>query len=462
MSLVTTQESRIDELSEYVANTRFRDIPEEVIAQSKKMLLDTLGAIVRASSKRYEAGNILAKFAKNLGGKPQATIINRGFRTNLVNAALVNGTFGYYCDVESHHVQAIAHVAAVIVPTSLALSEAYGLSGKDLLTALVVGYDVETRVSNALDPNQLYKRGFHPSCVAGCFGATAAAGNLLKLSKEKQRLAFGLAGCQASGLLAWATDYTENSRPFQMGIAARNGVTSALLAREGFGAPPSIFEGKNGMFNAFSDKPEPQRLVEDLRSRHTIMEAAFKLYSCCAFIHPGADALLSLMEKNNLGHGDISEITLRFPKPGASIIDNNELKSHNAQYILPILAVKREVNIEDILYERRTDPEISRLSKSTKLVYDEELGPVFPEKYTSIVILKTKDGSTFEEKVVDAKGTPENPVGLEVIEEKFRRLTKGELSKANMEKCIEVVNGFEKQRNVTSLIRLISGTTRKS
>ncbi len=458
VALVTEQESRIDELSEYAASTRFRDLPEEVISQSKKMLLDTLGAIIRASSKRYQAGNILSKFAKNLGGKPQATIVNRNFRTNLVNAALVNGTFGYYCDVESHHVQAIAHVAAVIVPTSLAITEAYGLSGKDLLTALVVGYDVETRVSNALDPNQLYKRGFHPSCVAGAFGATAAAGNLLRLSKEKQKLAFGLAGCQASGLLAWATDFTENSRPFQMGLAARNGVTAALLASEGFGAPPSIFEGKNGMFRAFSDKPEPARLVEDLRSRYTIMEAAFKLYSCCAFIHPGADALLSIMEKNDLCSEDLSEIILRFPKPGAGIIDNNELKSHNAQYILPILAVKGEVNIEDILYERRSDPEINRLSKATTLVYDEELGPVFPEKYTSIVVLKTKDGRSFEEKVVDAKGTPENPVGLDVIEEKFRRLTKGELSKARTEKCIQLVNAFEKQRTISPLIHLISGS----
>lgn len=450
--------SRIDELSEYVANTRFNDIPEPVVTQSKKMLLDTLGAIVRASSKRYQAGNVLTKFAKKMGGRPQATIIKRGFKTNLVNAALVNGTFGYYCDVESHHVRAIAHVAAVIVPTSLAIVEAYGLTGKDLLTALVVGYDVETRVSNALDPNQLYKRGFHPSCVAGSFGATATAGNLLRLNKEKLKLAFGLAGCQASGLLAWATDYTENSRPFQMGLAARNGVTAALLVSEGFGAPPSIFEGKNGLFNAFSDRPQPEKLVEDLGTRHTIMEAAFKLYSCCAFIHPGADALLSLIDKNNLRHEDIAEIVLRFPKPGAQIIDNNKLKSHNAQYILPILAVNGEVNIEDILHERREDPEINRLSRSTTLVYDEELGPVFPEKYTSVVILKTRDGRSFEEKVVDAKGTPENPVSLEVIEEKFRRLTRGELSKTKIEKCIEIVNGFEKQRTLTSLIKLISGS----
>jgi 2-methylcitrate dehydratase PrpD len=453
----SVQYSKIDQLCEHVVRTRFHDIPKDVIEQSKKMLLDTLGALIRASSKRYPAGKILTKFAKDQGGKPVASIINRGFKTNLVNAALVNGTFGYYCDVESHHVEAVAHVAAVIVPTSLAISEAYGLSGKDLLTALVVGYDVETRVSNALDPTQLYKRGFHPSCVAGCFGAAAAAGSLLKLNEERQKMAFGLAGCQASGLLAWATDHSENSRPFQMGVAARNGVTAALLARDGFGAPPSIFEGKNGLFNAFSDGPKPERLVEDLGKRFTIMEAAFKLYSCCAFLHPGADALLSILQNNNVNHKQIAEIALRFPKPGASIIDNNELKSHNAQYILPILAVNGEVNIEDILFERRSDPEINRLSKNTRLVYDEELGPVFPEKYTSVVIVKTKDGKTFEEKVEYAKGTPQNPVGFDIIEDKFRKLTARELSKAKVEKCIVTVKEFEDLAKITPIINLIKG-----
>ncbi|MFI5420492.1 MAG: MmgE/PrpD family protein [Nitrososphaerales archaeon] len=457
MSTKSVQDSRIDQLCEHVVHTRFRSIPKDVIEQSKKMLLDTLGAMIRASSKRYQAGNILTKFVKEQGGKPLASIIQRGFKTNLVNAALVNGTFGYYCDVESHHVEAVAHVAAVIVPTSLALSEAYQLTGKDLLTALVVGYDVETRVSNALDPTQLYKRGFHPSCVAGAFGAAAAAGSLLKLNQNRQKMAFGLAGCQASGLLAWATDQTENSRPFQMGLAARNGVTAALLAREEFGAPPSIFEGKNGLFNAFSDRPKPKRLVEDLSRRFTIMEAAFKLYSCCAFLHPGADALLSIIRQNDLDHKQIAEITLRFPAPGASIIDNNELKSHNAQYILPILAVFGEVNIEDILFERRTDPEVNRLSKNTHLIYDEELGPAFPEKYTSVIVVKTKDGKSFEERVEYAKGTPQNPVRFGDIEDKFRKLTARELSPAKIEKCITTVKEFDKLQTITPLINLIKG-----
>ena len=382
----------MDSLSEYVARTRYDDIPSEVVEQSKKVLLDTLGCTVRATSRKYPASRIVTKFVETHGGKREATTIGRTLKTDAINAALANGIMGYYCDIESYHPESITHVAAVVVPTALALTESRNLTGKDLLTSLVVGHDVETRVSNALGPAALYKRGFHPSAVAGCFGATAAAGNLLRLSVTQQDKAFGLAGCQASGLMAWLTDQTENSRPFQMGVAARNGVTAAMLAESGFGAPIDIFAGKNGTFRAFTDSPRPERLLENLGKQFTIMESAFKLHSCCAFLHPGADALFSLLSKYHLKHTDIDRIHLHFPKHGAATIDNNDLKSHNAQYILPVLAVNREVTIDDILVERRSDPEINRLSKNTDVIHDEELEPLFPLKYTSVVILQTRDG----------------------------------------------------------------------
>jgi len=252
-----TRRLHIDRLSEYVVTTQFEDIPRSVVEQGKVILLDTLGAIIRAASDRYSAGRMLLQFVKDLGGKKESTIIGPGYKTSAVNATLVNGTMGYYCDIESHHAESITHVAAVLIPTVLALTESNGLGGKELLTSLVVGYDVETRVSTALGPSALYARGFHPSAVAGCFGATSAAGNLLRLSSDQQKMAFGLAGCQASGLMAWETDHTENSRPFQMGIAARNGVTAALLAKKGFGGPPDIFDGRYGIFGAFTDNPQP-------------------------------------------------------------------------------------------------------------------------------------------------------------------------------------------------------------
>src|SRR4029453_11583262 len=173
-----------------------------------------------------------------------------------------NGTLGYYCDIEPHHVGAILHGPAVIVPTRLAVGEKVRADGKRVLASIVLGVEVATRVSYAFDPVALYDRGFHPSAVCGAFGAAAAAGYLFRLSPERQAVALGLAMEQASGLLALARDPTQQPRPFNPGLAARNGTTAACLARLGFGGPPTPFEGKYDAFTAFSGSAHTDALLD--------------------------------------------------------------------------------------------------------------------------------------------------------------------------------------------------------
>src|SRR5439155_11659453 len=173
-------------------------------------------------------------------------------RTSCVNAALANGTLAYACDIEPLHAAAIVHAPAVVVPAALAVSEAVRADGKRFLGAMVVGIETAGRVAAALDPVALYGRGFHPSAIAGAFGAAAAAGRLFRLRTERQAIALGLALQQACGLLAWATDPTEQSRPLNPGLAARNGTTAAYLARLGFGGPPRPFDRPYDAFTAFS------------------------------------------------------------------------------------------------------------------------------------------------------------------------------------------------------------------
>lgn len=436
-----------------MSSTRYEDIPSEVITHAKKVVLDTTGAIVRAASRRYTAANILSRFALDRGGNAEATLIGQGFRTDVVNATLVNGTFGYYCDVESILPETISHPAAVIFPTVLALAESRGLSGKDLLRAFVVGYEVQARVILALGPSALYERNFHPSAVGGAFGAAAAAGSLLGLDTKKQALAFGLAGCQACGLLAWETDASEHSRPFQMGLAARNGVTSALLAEKGFGGPPNIFEGKYSIFQSFTARAHPEKLAGDLGRKYYILDTLFKRYSCCGFILSGADGLLSIINKNKLTHEGIVGIDLHFAKEGAHIIDNNSLKSHNAQYILSVLAVNGEVNIDDILEDRTKDAPIKRLSENVKVVPDDI--PDFPRKHSSVVVVKTKDGKSYTENVDEPKGTPTNPLTEGELEEKFLRLTRTEMLNDQAHATIEKVNSLDKVGDIHELTRLL-------
>lgn len=447
------------QLAQRIAAFRFRDLPPEVVTQAKLYLLDTVGAMLVASSPRYPASRLIMEFVRRLGGVPESTLIGQGLRTSCVNAALANATLGYYCDIEPHHGGAILHAPAVMVPTSLAVGEKEKADGRRFLTAMVLGIEVACRVSYAFDPVALYKRGFHPSAICGAFGAAAAAGRLFRLRPSRQAVALGLAMQQASGLLAWADDPTEHSRPFNPGLAARNGTTAAYLAHLGFGGPPAPFEGKYDAFTAFSGTANPDALLADWGRRFHLLELAYKLYSSCAFTHPGLDALLGLAADEQLTAADVERIVLRFPKNGAHMIDGNPLKSHNAQYILPVGLVFGRVMIDDILKNRSRHPEVARLSAGMRLVHDPSLDARYPERYTSVVEITTRDGRTLSRRVESAKGTPENPLTPDEVRTKYRRLTAGVIPAARAQAILALLDRIDREADVTRLAGLLRART---
>ena len=161
------------QLADRLAAFRLKDVPGEVVAHAKLMLLDTVGAMLAASNPKYSATRILVDFAKRLGGRPESSLVGQRFKTSCVNASLVNGTLGYYCDIEPHHVGGILHAPAAMVPASLAVAEKERAGGRQFLGAMILGIEVTCRVSYALNPVALYNRGFHPSAICGAFGAAA-------------------------------------------------------------------------------------------------------------------------------------------------------------------------------------------------------------------------------------------------------------------------------------------------
>ncbi|MFC1915022.1 MmgE/PrpD family protein [Chloroflexota bacterium] len=444
-------------LAGFCSAFNFRALPEPVVECAKKIVVDTLGAMLAASPAHYSGSGIITEFARAQGENPEATIIGRDFGTSSVTAALTNGTLAYYCDVEPHHTESIMHAAAVVIPSALAVGEKEGCDGRSFLTAVILGIDIACRVSIALNPVTLYERGFHPSSLAGCFGAAAAAGNIMKLDSRQFVNTIGLTSTQASGLLAWSSDDTENSRPFNPGIAARNGVTAALLSKMGFGGPLGVFDRKMkyNVFRAFSQNDDSTALTDRLGEHFYIDRLAIKLYSCCAFLHPGLDGLLDIMEKHDLAAEDIAGITLRFPKSGAAIIDNNPLKSHCAQYILPVAAVNKQVVIDDVLLDRRTEPAIARLCRQTRLLYDEELDKGYPEQYASIVEVTLKNGEIHSQRVDWPKGHPNNPLTRAEWEAKFRRLVAPIISPERSTEIIAMVNRLEEIANIAELAELL-------
>jgi 2-methylcitrate dehydratase PrpD len=443
------------QLADRLATFRLKDVPRDVIDHAKLILLDTIGAMLAASNPKYSATRILVDFAKRLGGRPESSLVGQGLTTSCVNASLVNGTFGYYCDIEPHHVGGILHAPAVMVPTSLAVAEKVGGSGRQFLEAMILGIEVTCRVSYALNPVALYNRGFHPSAICGAFGAAAAAGKLFRLKTPRFGIALGLAMQQASGLLAWASDHTENSRPFNPGLAARNGTTAAYLASLGFGGPPTPFEGKYDAYTAFSGERHPEALLGEWGKRFYVPEFAYKLYSSCSFTHPGLDALLSIARQHTLAPGDVQAIVLRFPKSGAHMIDNNELKSHCAQYILPVGLVFGGVTIDDILEDRLRHPEVARLRAATRMVADPELDGGWPEVYASIVEVTTSDGRRLSARVDHARGTMENSLTPGEIRQKYLSLAATVTTPAHAEEIADAVQQVDRSSDIARLAGLL-------
>lgn len=438
-------------LVRFVSETSLDDVPDPVVERSKLVLLDTVGSLLAASDDEFDPGRKLAAFVEEAGGRPQCSVVGYDARTSPENAALANATMGYFCDLDAHHVEAITHTPAVTVPSALAAGEREAATGEEFLLATILGVEVSTRVSLALNPDSLYEQGFHPTPISGCFGAAMAAGKLFGLDAPGLANALGLAQTQASGLLAWKEEPTESLRPFNPGIAARNGVTAARLATHEFGSPVDPFDGDYDVFRAFSNGREHvEALLDGLGERYTITEHAFKQYSSVAFSHPGLDALLEIVAEHDVEPAEIRRIEIRFPATGAELIDGTDLNSHSLQYVLAIAAIEGEVLIDDVVADRGDEPAVRRLMDAVEVVRDEELDHLFPERYTSIITVETAEDS-YTERIDHAKGTRENPFDRGDIEAKFRKLTAPTTSEDDRERIVETVTAIEDLDDVNDL-----------
>ena len=413
------------EFARFIAEFRRETLPGAVLSYARRVVFDAVATLAAATHPSVGAAAILSRFAVANGGGGKCSLFGQERRTDPVTAVLFNGTLGYAADYEPHHPEAILHPVAVMLPVALALAEDREITGSDAMAAVVLGCEVTYRVSMALGPRALYDRGFHPSAVAGCFGAAAASAYLLRLDKEACQRALGLAALQASGLMAWQDDATENARPFQMGMAARNGLTAALLAGAGFGSPDRVFDAGHTVFGAFSTDPRPERLLQGLGdSWDGFTGLAIKPYASVSFLHPALDALEYLVDTHGPRAEDVVSIDLRFANGGAHCIDDNPLKSHSAQYILPVRLVTGRNSYLDLFDDmRRRDPEIARLSRSTTVTRDRgEFDRTFPDRYSGEVTLTLTDGSQLRARRDTARGYPDAALSDDALHDKFRML----------------------------------------
>jgi 2-methylcitrate dehydratase PrpD len=353
-------------------------------------------------------------------------VIGTGQRTSAPWAALANGTAAHAVELDDVTTESSLHPGVAVIPAAVALAQELGAAPQRLLEAIVLGYEVTMRVGNALNPASAYARGFHPTGVAGVFGAAMAACHLLDLDVNQRAMALGIAGTLASGSLEYLADGAWTKR-LNAGWAGHAGITAAFLARAGFVGPLSVFEGRLGVLHAYSDAALPDRLLADLGDPLQVMRVSIKPYACCRYNHGLIDCMLQL--RSQFSVADVARIRLGVLSGGAVLVADPISQKRapvgvvDAQFSAPYAAAAALVfgcgDIGVYAPDCLADPEVRRLMALTDCYRDPSLDAEYPRRWPAAAQVELKDGRVLSTRVEFATGEPENPVSREALVAKF-------------------------------------------
>jgi 2-methylcitrate dehydratase PrpD len=291
-------------LAKFVATHPSRGWNDAVDHEAHRTFMNWVGCAVGAA--RHESAEAALAAVKMLQPAPQSSVLGRGDKVDMASAALVNGITSHTFDFDDTHLKTIIHPAGPVASALLALAEVTGGSGRELVDALVLGIDVSCRIGNCIYPEH-YDRGWHITGSTGPLGAAAACARLLKLDEKRTAMALGIAASQPIGM---REQFGTMTKPFHPGAAARAGLTSALLAKNGFTASPKAIEAPRGYAQVVSPKCDWSEITGELGQRFEISFNTYKPFACGIVIHPTIDAAAQLRARG-VKPGDVERVELR-------------------------------------------------------------------------------------------------------------------------------------------------------
>jgi 2-methylcitrate dehydratase PrpD len=456
------QEHATRDLARFGALLRFDNIPREVVERMKSSVLDSLGCCILGATLPWTRK--VAELADMEGARPVASMIGFGRKTSAALAALVNGTAGHAFELDDIHKESILHAGTLTMPVGLALLEERGKgSGRDLITAMVAGYEIAARVGNGATLD-LFLRGFHPQGTTGAFASASSAAHILGLEPARFQHALGIAGSLGSGLMA-AQEGAMVKR-LHCGHACQVGIHAARLAQNGFTGIPDIVEaGYGGFVSSHSGKPDPGRLANGLGTTWETLKVGYKPHASVTSIHSALDALREILHGNRLGAGDIAEIEIGV-SPMTYVHCAWEYKAQgvtaaqmNLFYGMAVIALEGVAFTEQYTEKRLQEPRILDLIKRQRAYVDQEIEALGPDfRHACRVKLRTNDGRAFEKLALHRRGSPENPLKPAEIVEKFRTVVAQCMKRADAERVIELVDRLEALPDVRALIEPIAST----
>ena len=406
------------------------DLDAKLIERARYLLLDYLGVAIRGSLST--SSQPVYRMLKHGNATGPCSVIGTTLHSSAEYAALANGTASHSIELDDTHQGGSIHLGVVMFSTAIALSEALpDINNEQFFCAVIAGYEVASRLGMAVQPKYHYEAGFHPTSTCGVFGAAVTAAKLLGLSEEQMLCAIGIAGSMSAGSLEFLADgaWTKRLHP---GLAAQNGIQAAKLAAEGFRAPSTILEGRDGFLSSYSRNSKPELVTRDLGKDFEILHTSVKPHACCRYMQSPIDGLLALSVEHNIVPAQVARLEVAVLEAGWPLVCEPPVRKYrpasvvDAQFSMPfgaaIALYYRKAGLEQFVDENFKSLEIQSLMSKVVMIKDGRIEQNFPAEWPAHVSIELKSGTKYEKYVLHPKGDPENPLSWEELASKFRSL----------------------------------------
>ncbi|QEY71797.1 MmgE/PrpD family protein [Pseudomonas denitrificans (nom. rej.)] len=428
-------------LAEFLAGLRYEDLPTSVVEYTEELFLDWLGSAL-ASQNRHPIP-LFQRYAQRMGpASGKSRVLVDGTSTSAYFAALVNGASSHLVEQDDLHNSSVLHPATVVFPAALAAAQELGKSGRELILASVAGYEAGIRIGEFL--GRSHYRIFHTTATVGTLAAAVAVGKLLGLDSRQFVNCLGSAGTQAAGLWEFLRDAAD-SKQLHTAKAAADGLLAAYLTADGLTGAQNILEGEQGMAAGMSSDADPSRLVDGLGTRWALCETSYKFHASCRHTHPAADALLGLMQREGLSHGDIAKVTTRVHQGAIDVLGRVVVPQtvHQAKFsmgtVLGLIAVHGKAGLVEFEEFSLSDAQVSAFREKVSMQLDPEVDGAYPRRWLGRVDVLTTDGRQLHGAIDEPKGDPSNGLSRAELEDKFRRLLAfaGQRSQAEADRLVQ-------------------------
>lgn len=447
----------IDRFADFVVGALIPDAARSVAATA---YFDTIGVMLAGTLE--PSARAVRDAARCEGGEPRCRIIGTSDVTSASWAALANGTAAHALDYDDMCFVSLAHPSAPLVAAALAAGELARSSGRALLDAWVVGFEIEGVLGRAMNPRH-YTQGWHCTSTLGTIGAAAAAARLLGLSREQVANCLAIAASEASGL---KENFGTDTKPLHAGLAARNGVVAALLARSGIHASSRAIEGPQGFLKAMgSERAELGEELRTLGERWETIETGVtvKLYPSCAGTHPAIDAVLDLRREHGFTADDVESISigvdavtptiLIYPRPVTGL--EGKFSMHHC---VASATLNGHVGLETFEDGFVRDARVAEVRERIEMTVDATLRANAPALTQSRVMVRLRGGRVLSAYADGARGYPMWPATSEQLQEKFRACAARVMDDARIQKAMEVLQSLEKLAETSLLTKSLNSS----